>query len=108
MVRRLCLLIRDRLDGLGERGAAANVTALVIAIVVTGGVAQHVSERIWPDLGALPICAHHQICVHRKVSFPRDISAFWWVIAASLACYASSLRKKRMISGRRRRLRGGR
>src|SRR5829696_4859334 len=108
MAGRFCLLVLDNLDRFRERGAAANVAPLVIAIVITGGVAQHVVERIWPDLCALPICVHHQISVHRRISFLRDISAFWWVIAASLACYASSLRKKRMMSGRRLRLRGGR
>ena len=39
----------DNLDRFRERGPAANVAPLVIAIVITGGIAQHMIERIWPD-----------------------------------------------------------
>jgi len=35
MLRRLCLLMLDGLDGFGERGTAANVAALMVTIVVT-------------------------------------------------------------------------
>src|ERR1051325_6971246 len=64
MARRLCLLMLNRLDRVRKCGAAANVASLVIAIVITGAVAQHVIERILPDLCALPVSVGHQIGVH--------------------------------------------
>src|SRR5215212_1881774 len=64
MLRRLCLLVLDGCDRVRKCGAAANVASLVIAIVITGGVAQHVIERILPDLCALPVSVGTQIGVH--------------------------------------------
>src|SRR5215213_2947420 len=75
MLRRLGLLVLDRRDGVGQRGATANVASLVIAIVITGGVAQHVIERIRPDLCALPISVGHEIGVHRGIPFLCAVSA---------------------------------
>src|SRR6476646_6732756 len=69
MARRLRLLVLDSLDGFGERGAAANVAALVIAIVVAHCVSQHIVKRIWPDLCALPMLVGDRVGVHRGIPF---------------------------------------
>ena len=70
MARRLCLLIRDGLDGFGKCGAAADVAPLMIAIVIAGEVAQHVIEWIRPDLCTLPVSVGHEIGVHGQFLSP--------------------------------------
>src|SRR6266545_5341493 len=112
----LGLLVLYGLDRFGERGAAADVASLVVTIVVAGGVAQHIIKRIRPDLGALPVSIGDRIGVHRQFLSLRGAKADQWVSSdvglvprgRASGDYASSLRKKRMMRGRRRRLRGGR
>src|SRR5438046_10112732 len=69
MANSLLLLIADRRDRFRERGAAPEVAPLKVAIVVAGGVAQDIVERVRLHLRTLPVSIRDQIGVHRWIPF---------------------------------------
>src|SRR5215207_7094636 len=78
--------VLDSLDCFAERGAATNIAALVVAIVVAGGVAQHIVKWVWPNLGALPVSIGDRVGVHGVFLSSCSAKAAQWVIATSQVC----------------------
>ena len=76
------LLILNGLNRLGERGTAADVASLMVAVVVAHCIAQHIVKRICCYLGALSISMGDRVGVHRQFLSLCGAKADQWVAAA--------------------------